>query len=428
MGATVGSDCTLFASPDGSDANSGTSPGSSLTLSEAVSRTEPGSIVCLLPGIYPVDTSLGLTHSGTSSAWIVYKSYDPANRATLIPRSGDFALLQIPINVRYVEIRDLKFDGKNTADNGIACNGGDHLRIIHNEFRYLGMSGVGTYPDATTGQGCDYLYIDHNIIYHSGYNQGWSSAISFNQERWYDQYTGFHSYVLNNIISGEFDGSTYHTDGNGIIMDNPNGGDTPPVLIANNVVYENGGRCITALHGTNYWVVNNTCYQNGLDLNVNQSDGEIIVNGASNNYVVNNIAYSWNNRYPYFDSGSNNKYYHNLWYTRGTGTNHVPASVSSDPAQLKKGDPLYVNPPYVDPSAGGQYANALDAASLTNQLQVQAGSPALNAGMDPSTIAGIPSAIQSDLKRYIYTDINGQPRPQGGAFDLGAYEYVSPPP
>src|SRR5256886_16719023 len=69
--------------------------------------------------------------------------------------------------------------------------------------------------------------------------------------------------VSNNIITGEFDGSSNHTDGNGIILDL--GGNTPPALIINNVVYGNGGRCIQANVATNFWFVNNTCYKNNLD-------------------------------------------------------------------------------------------------------------------------------------------------------------------
>jgi hypothetical protein len=35
----------------------------------------------------------------------------------------------------------------------------------------------------------------------------------------------------------------------------------------------------------------------------------------------------------------------------------------------------------------------------------------------------LPAAIVSDLKEYIYTDIDGNPRPQGGGSDLGAYQH-----
>jgi hypothetical protein len=33
------------------------------------------------------------------------------------------------------------------------------------------------------------------------------------------------------------------------------------------------------------------------------------------------------------------------------------------------------------------------------------------------------ASIVSDLKRYIYVDINGKARPQGGGVDLGAYQH-----
>jgi len=47
----------------------------------------------------------------------------------------------------------------------------------------------------------------------------WTSGISYNTDMWFDTYTGFHNIIANNIIVGEFDGSTNHTDGNGIILD-----------------------------------------------------------------------------------------------------------------------------------------------------------------------------------------------------------------
>jgi len=60
---------------------------------------------------------------------------------------------------------------------------------------------------------------------------------------------------------------------------------------------------------------------------------------------------------------------------------------------------------------------------LCTDLTLQSGSPAFGQGIDPSTLSGLPSAIVSDLKNYIYTDINGKPRPQGGGSDLGAYQH-----
>jgi len=50
-------------------------------------------------------------------------------------------------------------------------------------------------------------------------------------------------------------------------------------------------------------------------------------------------------------------------------------------------------------------------------------SPAYIRGIDPSTLSGLPANIVSDLKKYIYTDITGKARPQGGGVDLGAYQH-----
>ncbi len=416
-------DCTLFASPKGDEGDTGTSPSAPITLPEAADRAQPGSVVCLLPGIYPVDTSFALPHSGTSSAWIVYKSLDPNNPATITPGWGNFALFEIPVNVRYIEIRDLHFDGQNQANNGIYCNGGDHIRIIHNDFRYLGRAGIATYPDDRTGKGCDYLTIDHNSIFHNGYYKGWSSAISLDQNSWFDHYQGFHSYITNNIVSGEFDASNNHSDGNGIIIDNPDNPDSPPVLIASNVVYQNGGRCILALKTIGYWLVNNTCYKNGLDLAVSANNGEFVVSEGHDNYVVNNIGYAWGSRYPYHDNGSNNKYFRNLWFSSGSGQNQVPWRVSVDPVQLLQAAPLFVNPPPDNASAGGQYANAMDPVMIGNSFHPRTNSPAIERGIDPTTITGISSEIVAGLASYVYADIEGHSRPKGGPFDLGAYQH-----
>jgi hypothetical protein len=256
--------CTLYASPSGNSGNSGTSPSSPLPLLTAVRRSQAGDVVCLMAGQYYVATPLEFYNSGTASNWIVYTSYN-GGAAEILPASGEDGLFLVPANVRYVEINGLQFDGQNTANAAIACMGCDHLRIIGNTISYMGAAGIATYPDSGTGKAPDYITADHNLIYHCGYNQGFSSAISYDQHGWYDSFAGFHSFVTNNIISGMYDNSPQNTDGNGIISDNQIGNVTPPELIANNVVFQNGRRCISAFRATSAWVVNNTCYKNDLD-------------------------------------------------------------------------------------------------------------------------------------------------------------------
>ena len=417
--------CTLYASPSGISTNSGTSPSSPVSLLTAVRLAQPGSVVCLLAGTYPVDTPFEIYKSGTSSNWIVYTNYN-GGAAVIVPRSGKLALMLVPVGVRYVEINGLQFDGYNTANTAIACSGCDHLRVIGNKISHMGASGIITIPDPGTGKPADYLTVDHNLIYHCGYNQGFGSAIGFRRNGWYDGYSGFHSFVTNNIISGTYDNSSHHTDGNGIISDNDLGDVTPPELIANNVVYQNGRRCINLYHTSNAWAVNNTCYKNDLD----KYAGELQTYYASGIYEVNNISYAWSTTSPYLDAAPlvDTRYHYNHWITSGTGTPQVvPSSALSDPSQLKHADPLFVNPPYVSPTASGQYNNAVPPDQITDQFHLQAGSPAIGAGIDPTTIPGISSEIISGLQQYVYTDIEGYPRTPGSAFDLGAYVYSAGP-
>src|SRR6184192_3627677 len=72
--APCSANCTIYASPSGNDKNSGSDPSSPKTFLGAAAATRPGSLVCLLPGTYDLDSSFTPPQSGAASAWIVYKS------------------------------------------------------------------------------------------------------------------------------------------------------------------------------------------------------------------------------------------------------------------------------------------------------------------------------------------------------------------
>lgn len=107
------------------------------------------------------------------------------------------------------------------------------------------------------------------------------------------------------------------------------------------------------------------------------------------------------------------------------------------------GDPLFADPLFVHRTAAGQYATS-SAASATRAYGTATfcaewtptcniagafapgfGSLAYNAGTDPSSSAftsGWPQ-VQTDMRNYIYTDINGNARPGAGrGWDLGAMQ------
>src|SRR5881296_3682162 len=428
--ASTASDCTLFASPSGSSSNSGTSASSPKSFSSAAAASGPGSVVCLLGGTYSLSSSFSPPTSGSPSSWITYKNYDstPVNfvwsggsnaSAMFYIGGGSF-----PSGPAYLEFRGLNLNGNTNAADGFFCRGSHHLRFISNSISNTGGSGIASID-------CDYLTSDHNLINHNGFIPSgtanpqwysWTSAISYNSNQWFDNYPGFHNIISNNIISGEVDQSTHHTDGNGIILDlssgsyDPATANTPPALILNNVVYGNGGRCIVAYVVTNFWIVNNTCFKNDLDTS-ESSFGSFEPNDSHDGYLINNIAVAYQSGHPPYEQGgtvTNVHYYADLYFGASNNFSY------SDPSQFLQADPLFLNPPSL--GAGG-YANALAPSLLSTGLTLLPTSPAYNRGIDPSTLSGLPANIVSDLKKYIYTDINGKARPQGGGVDLGAYQH-----
>ena len=415
--ASTSTDCTLYASPSGG--GNGTSSSSPLTFSAAASATQPGSVVCLLGGTYNLSSTFVPPNSGSPASWIVYKNYDSTPVNFVWTGAADAEPMfkvgngSFPSGPAYIQFQGLNLNGSGTAADGFFCRGGHHARFIGNSISDTGGSGIGSIN-------CDYLVADHNLISHNGYipsstsvpqDYSWTSAISYNTSEFFDNYTGIHSVISNNIITGEVDQSSNHTDGNGIILDL--GGNTPPALIVNNVVYGNGGRCIESNQVQNFYIINNTCFENALDPS-EPNFPEFAVNGTSNGYLVNNIAYALSPSNPTFaqyGSVSNTNYSANLYFTGAPNFNATG---------FMNANPLFLSAPSL--AMGGFVSSLLPSLLGSDLTLTPLLSPALGKGIDPSTISGLSASIVSDLKTYIYTDINGKGRPQGGNVDLGAYQ------
>lgn len=463
--ATLATGCTLYAAANGKDSNSGTTLSSPKTLQGAADATVPGSVVCLLGGRYSLSCTFYVPNSGSSSAWITYESYGDGDALIVWTGGytcGDYPMIKMDstrvgaVPTNYLQFIGLTLDGQGTALDGFFCNSNHDLRFLDNVISNTGGAGVQTLN-------CNYVVSDHNIINHNGYvlagapsGYSFTSGISYKDNPCNDGYTGVHFVASNNIVVGEVDQSSSDTDGNGIIVDTTQTCVAPFVspasLVANNVIYGNGGRCIEANQVANSWIVDNTCYVNDLDTNeyVNGVGiGSITVSSATNGFVVNNISVVWksgaqsaggNPPYDQETTNSNIKYYNNLFFGNTNCCNFSTSTNWNNPAALNSpANPQFLGTlPYFDPAAAGQFQTSRAPSAITpmnnastrctgwvptcdisSPFALASTSPAYNQGIDPSTLT-TDSNMQSDLQTWIYYDINGKTRNVGVNWDLGA--------
>lgn len=418
---------TIYASPTGLDGNPGTLA-NPVSLPFASALTSPGTTVYLLDGTYNVSSDMYMAVAGTLNNPIVYRSLNGLGAVTINctggPTTNGFRVYDITIG--YYEFRDMIFEGNNGCNAAVkADNHGHHVLVQNCIVKNFASDGL------TANDHADYISFVGNWIHHTGYNvtlgSSWGSGITINHNLegltgWFDSYPGFHSFVVGNVISGSTDESVHHTDGNGIIMDS--GGNTPPCLIANNVVYGNGGSGILCLDSQNHWIVHNTCYNNLLDdrVNVPFSSGQIAGNmvTSTNNQWINNIAYSWgSDRYAFcLMNNATATPYTNGYFGGITAGGGISAPDLANIAKFIHADPLFVSAPA--PLGANNQTNALAPWLLGTGLQLQGGSPFISAGINPWTAAGLTPDLQTGFDRYVRTDINGVTRGLPN-YDLGAY-------
>ena len=97
--------------------------------------------------------------------------------------------------------------------------------------------------------------IQHGVeAFFNGGGSAWSSGISLLEPKTRD------NVIRNCVCYGNYDNSSYRTDGNGIIIDNAyhQGG----ALLINNLCYMNGGKGICSTRSHNCVFLNNTCVAN----------------------------------------------------------------------------------------------------------------------------------------------------------------------
>lgn len=418
-----------YVSPFGDDANDGLSPEAPFkTPQVAADHTAPGDTVYFMDGVFEhhgYDNMLNIRNSGTADAFITYTAYEGAH-PVLKAFSGWNHIL---VCSSYIRIENLTIEGNSSEEmiqqgkqnyeiaaaaadqgyqpdwnkmsttntNGITIGGRDVYKqgyplVHHVEVRnckVCNCPGVGVFAAAS-----DYITFEGNEIFNncwpcmyapSGISVLGLQDIDSNRSEYKIIIRG--NKVYNNVDWVKWLSTRDYSDGNGIIIDSTlssSYGDTPyegRILVANNVVYGNGGSGIHAFHAAHVDIVNNTVYNNSVNPFL-MDYGQVFANKSHDVLVLNNIIYGRQGKPLIWSNDTETVLFaHNIFYN---------AFVRGE---VNIYNNLVKNPRFADPENG--------------DFRLTEDSPAIDRGLTNLAPA---------------FDIDGVARPQGGGIDIGAYE------
>ena len=414
-----------YVNPSGNNSNNGlTSVTAFQTLEYAANQTLPGDTVLAMNGTYtnswPASGVLNITNSGTVSNRIVYKNY-PGHTPIIKLNANNWAGIGIngadyitidgftilgnndSITLAYAITEQLNTNNPATSGNGIGITR-EYNNIAnkphHNIIRNCTISkcgGAGIY-----GYRADYTTIENNTIFECAWYAPYgNSGISLYQCWNSDSLDIIKNYIIGNTCYRNenyipFIAVGSITDGNGIIIDdgrNTQNSSTQGVYlgktyVANNLVFDNGGRGIHVYKSDKVIIVNNTCYQNCQSPAV--QDGEYTAYSADSISFINNIAFPASGIPPIDKSSTtitNLIVDHNLWATNSSLANPIGTNTITG------------NPNFILPSNNPSTAD----------FHLQAISNAINAGTNSN-------APLTDKDGLIRTS----------QIDIGCYEYQLP--
>ena len=289
-------------------------------------------------------------------------------------------------NKDYITLDGIIFDGANATVDRAVIN--------------MGTRG------ATGDPGVHYITVQNGIVRRMGansldciethgYPSGLSSNLVFKNLEVYGCGSSrlYHGIYLNSRDSIVED-SVIHDNafGHGIHIYSSDGTlNASNNVFRNNRIYGNGSFCIGLYSGSNNIAYNNLCYGNG----GNTGSGGIRTDyGSVNAKIYNNTIYNNSGNAIWIGAGAANTIVQNNigWANGSDGVrNEGTATIVSNN--------LFTDPSFVNSAAA--------------DFHLQSTSPAINAGVALSEVT---------------TDYDGVSRPQGSAYDIGAYEYVGSAP
>jgi Bacterial Ig-like domain (group 2) len=345
---------TYYVAPNGSDGNNGSQGFPFATIERADSLAAPGDTVIVMDGTYTGDITL--TANGTSRSPITYKAQNKWRAKLLGTGTGDGSAV-IRVSGAHTVIQDFDITGSNA--NGII----------------LAYTGTTASYNQAIGN-----YV-HDIVIPCDSNGG--TAIETGGG---DNYSGItHNDMIGNLVVN----ITQVQPCSGAPASSGLYAQIPYSVIANNIVI-NVGYAIQAWHAaSNITVFGNTLINDYRPITIGDGDapGNVVDDYSlvQNNIIVNAgstaIAETTGGTST---TGTHNQYIDNLVYG---GNTTISLNNGLQPIGTVYADPKFVS-------------------AATGDYHLQAGSPAIGAGL---ALAGV------------LTDFAGTPRPQSGPTDIGAY-------
>ncbi len=432
---TVRSGNVFCVSTTGNDSNTGQFPSSCwATLVKAKNAIAAGDTAYIENGVQQTGTegdnaALDIrSGSGTAAAPKALVAYPGASvtintsdRMGVRTVDSDNTSHWVIANISNATAHDAAFELDNTSDfrivgNTMSCPNGDASTACFQDIAGSNIRVLGNYIH-NTGNTCSSSCHTYHAFYFTtngvSWEAGWNTivpdpghtgiagckGIEVYSTGGSDQYDiHIHDNIIHDVICNGIDLNTVNPDGPNTM------GGQGSVEVYNNIVYRAGTgpdpnstssyTCIemgaTSVRTNPIEVYNNSFYDCG---SRNDSDSGMFEYHDANiktrfrNNIIQAIGVE-----PYFSSGSgsapcsNSTGSNNVWFGAG-----VPPCGSLFTSNVNS-DPLYVDP------------------VTARNFHLQSASPAINAGLTISTLL---------------TDLDGVSRPQGPAYDIGAYEFVN---
>ncbi len=407
-----------YVSGSGSDTNSGRSAAAPFrTIQRAADLTRPGDTVNIMNGTYG-DTSIEgvvqIKRSGAPGKAITYRAL-PGHRPVLAPVTGWNGIVLVGASYITIEGLEIKGDSRNITLEQATAGASDSKPRFNTNC-------INTREDRDTGALSHHLTIRGNHLHHcpgAGIGIVYGDHILIERNRvhstsWYTVYgtSGIsvlapvdvappasgqrYKVIVRNNISYDNEnkvkwiGCNCISDGNGIIIDDTlhkQGTGREPytgrTLVANNLVFNNGGTGIHSFLSRDVDIVYNTAYLNSRSPALTNPD--IGAWSSTNVNLLNNISYARPGTATTFTFGNTNvRYDYNIYF-------------GGLPPEVQGPNDVIADPRFVNPGTNPATAN----------FRLRPQSPAVDSGTRFASVN---------------TDYFGTRRPQGAAPDRGALE------